>query len=91
MFGYSIIYRLEAIELRSCLKASQERSVLSQPAPDDDERAAGQQMAELLQTCLALKSALDAAVTRITSLQKKHDAVCRELTSAQATSASHLH
>ena len=63
-FGYSIVNRLEAIELRSCLKASQERSVLSQSPPDDDERAAGQQMAEFLQTCAAVKSALAAAVVK---------------------------
>ena len=65
MFGYSIVNRLEAIELRSCFKASQERSLLSQPPPDDDERAAVQQMAELLQMCAVLNSALAAVVKRI--------------------------
>ena len=70
MFGYSIVNRMEAIGLRSCLKASQERSLFSQPPPDDDEGAAVQQMAELLQTCAALKSAFDAAVKRITALEK---------------------
>ena len=59
-------------------------------AADDDERASGQQMAELLQTCVALKSALDAAVTRITALEKKHDAVCRELTSVRRSYRSIL-
>ena len=40
VFGYSIVNRVEAIELRSCLKASQERSLLSQSPLDDRERAA---------------------------------------------------
>ena len=81
MFGYSIVNRLEAIELRSCLNASQDRSVLSQPPPDDDERAAAQQMAELLKTCPALKSALDAAVKRLSALEKHQDDVCHAMTS----------
>ena len=85
MFRYSIVNRMEAIELRACLKASQERSLLSQPPHDDDEGAAVQQMAELLQTCAELKSAFDAAVKRITALEKQHNAVCRELTSIKLT------
>ena len=75
VFGYSIVNCLEAMELRSYLRASQERSVLSQSPLDDDERAAMQQTTELLQTCVALKSALGAAVKRITALEKKHDDV----------------
>ena len=58
---------------------------MSQPPPGDEEGAAVQQMAELLQTCAALKSAFDAAVKRITALEKQHDAVCRELTSMKLT------
>ena len=84
VFGYSIVNRLEVAEMRSCLKTSSERSVLSQSTPDDDEAAAAvQQMAELLETCVALKSALDAAVTRIAALEKHHDVVSRELTSVK--------
>ena len=80
----TLVNRLEVAEMRSCLKTSSERSVLSQSTPDDDEAAAAaQQMAELLETCVVLKSALDAAVTRIAALEKHHDAVSRELTSVK--------
>ena len=81
VFGYSIVNRLEDIQLRSCLKASQERSLLSQPPPDDNERAGVLQMAELVQTCAAQKSAHDAAVKKISALEKQYDDVCHEMTS----------
>ena len=60
VFGYSIVNRLEAIELRSCLKASQEHSLLSQHL-----LTMTKEMAELLQMCAVLNSALVAVVKRI--------------------------
>ena len=50
----TILSSLKTEEMRSCLKTSHERSVLSQSTPDDDEIAASvQQMDELIETSLS--------------------------------------
>jgi len=83
VFGYSIVSRMEAADLRSCLKISHERSLMSQSNPEDEDVAAVQQMADLLEMCAALKSALAAAVRRIGVLEEQHEVASRELASVK--------
>ena len=85
-FGYSIDNLLETTELRSCLKTSHDRSLLSQSSsPQDDDTAAvsatALQIADLLEMCAALKTSLGAAVDRIAKLEKRDQENGRELTS----------
>ena len=85
-FGYSIDNLLETTELRSCLKTSHDRSLLSQSSsPQDEDTAAvsatALQIADLLEMCAALKTSLGAAVDRIAKLEKRDQENGRELTS----------
>ena len=85
-FGYSIVNLLETTELKSCLKTSHDRLLLSQSSsPQDDDTATvsatALQIADLLEMCAALKTSLGAAIDRIAKLEKRDQENGRELTS----------
>ena len=85
-FGYSIFNLLETTELKSCLKTSYDRLLLSQSSsPQNDDTAAvsatALQIADLLEMCAALKTSLGAAIDRIAKLEKRDQENGRELTS----------
>ena len=85
-FGYAIVNLLETTELKSCLKTSHDRLLLSQSSsPQDDDTAAvsatALQIADLLEMCAALKTSLGAAIDRIAKQEKRDQENGRELTS----------